>query len=138
MTLTGHISSSGSLLVLCMDVSSTPHTWTPRDLGFSLTDNWCMVRDPPLVAKLCCLSHRCPMSHRLHSVVEDPSAHPGDRRLTTLRRLDLHVLRDIGPHRSWDPAYMAPPSLAVNDVRGLVDTVFLGIMAQVALTSCWL
>jgi len=61
VTLTGRISSSDSLLVLHLNASSTPHARTSRDLGFSLTDNWCVVWDPPLVAQLCCLSHyvRC-------------------------------------------------------------------------------
>jgi len=79
VTLPGRISSSGSLLVLRLSASSTPNAWTPRDLGFSLTDNWCVVWDPPLMAQLCCLSHRCPMSHRPHYIAEDTSVHPGDR-----------------------------------------------------------
>ena len=62
MTLTGHISSSGSLFVLHLSASSTPHEWAPHYLGFSLTGNWCVVWDPPLVAQICCMSHRCSTS----------------------------------------------------------------------------
>ena len=36
ITLTGLSSSSGSLLVLRLNASFTPHAWTPRDLGFSI------------------------------------------------------------------------------------------------------
>ena len=99
-----------------------PHAWTPRDLGFSLTGNWCVVRDPPLDAQLCCSSHRCPMSHLPHYVAKDTSSYPGDRCLTTLQHLGSRALRDTGPHRSWDPAYVAPSLLAVNNARGLVGT----------------
>jgi len=49
VTLTSRISSSGSLPVLRLNVSSTPHAWAPRDLGFSLTGNWCVVWDQPQV-----------------------------------------------------------------------------------------
>ena len=56
VTLTGRITFSGSFLVLRLNASSTPHAWTPRDLGFSLTGNWCVVWDPPLVAQLFCLT----------------------------------------------------------------------------------
>ena len=62
VTLSGRISSSGSLLVLRVTASSTAHAWAPRDLGFSLTDNWWVVWDPPLMAQLCCSNHRCPTS----------------------------------------------------------------------------
>jgi len=50
VTLSGFIASSGYLLVLRLNASSTPHAWAPRGLGFSLTDNWCVVWDPPLMA----------------------------------------------------------------------------------------
>ena len=45
------------------------------------------------------------MSHRPHSVAEDTSAHPGDRRLTTLWHLGSRILQGTGLRRSWDPAY---------------------------------
>jgi len=46
------------------------HTWTRRplymqvnrDLGFSLTDNWCVIWDPPLMAHVYCFGFRCPTS----------------------------------------------------------------------------
>jgi len=85
-----------------------------HDLGFSLIDNWCVVRDPPLVAQLCCSSHRCPTSHRPHDIAEDTSVHPSDRRLTTLRHLGSRALRDTDPRHSWDPPYAGPPLLAVK------------------------
>jgi len=113
VTLIDRISSSGSLLVLRLNALSTPHAWTPRDLGFSLTGNWCVVWGPPLVAQLSCSSHRCPISHR---------PHPGDQSLTTLRHLGPRASRDTGPRRSWDPTYVAPSLLAVNYARGLVST----------------
>jgi len=113
VTLTGRISSSVSLLVLRLNTSSTPHAWIPGDLGFSLTDNWCVVWGPPLVAQLSCSSHRCPISHH---------PHPGDRSLTTLRNLGPRASPDTGPHRSWDPAYVAPPLLAINYAPRLVGT----------------
>jgi len=123
VTLTGRYSSS--LLVLRLNTSSTPHARTPRDLGFSLSYNWCVVWDPPLVAQLCCLSHRCPMSHRPHYTVEDTSVHLGDRLLTTPRHFGSRALRDTGPRCSWDPTYVAPSLLVVNDARGLVGTLLL-------------
>jgi len=36
-----------------------------RGLGFSLTDNWCVVWGPPFMAQPYCLSHRCLISHPL-------------------------------------------------------------------------
>jgi len=108
--------------MLRLNASSTQHAWAPRDLGFSLADNWCVVWDPPLVTQLCCLSHRCPLSHRPPYIIEDTLVHLGDRSLTTLRHLDSCALRDTGPRYSWDPAYVAPPLLVVNDARGLVGT----------------
>jgi len=107
IALMGLSSSSGSLLVLRLNALFTSHAWIPHDLGFSLLINWCEVQDPPLMAQLCCLSHRCPMSHRPHFVAEDTSTHPGDRRLTTLWHLGSRVLRDTDPRRSWDLAYVA-------------------------------
>jgi len=70
VTLAGRISSSGSLLVLRLNASSTPHAWAPRDLGFSLTDNWCVVWDPPLVAQLWCLTRQGPRT-RQHILMTD-------------------------------------------------------------------
>jgi len=114
MTLIGRISSRDSLLVLRLNVSSTPHAWTPRDLDFSLTNNWCVVWDPPLVAQLCCLSHWCSISHRPHYIHEDTLAHPGDRCLTTLWYFGARALRNTGPCRAWDPPYVGPPLLVVK------------------------
>jgi len=74
------------------------------------------------MALLYCLSQRCSISHRPHYIAEDTSAHPGDQSLTTIRRLGSHALQDTGPCRLWDPAYVAPPILVVNDARGLVGT----------------
>ena len=78
-----------------------------------------MVWDPPLVAQLCCSSHRCLISHRPHYIAEDTSVHPGDRCLTTLRHLGSRASRDTGPRCSWDLAYVAPSLLVVNDTREL-------------------
>jgi len=55
----------------------------PRDLCFSLTDNWCVVWGPPFMAQFYCLSHRCPISHRPHYIIEDTSVHLGDHSPTT-------------------------------------------------------
>jgi len=85
-----------------------------HDLDFSLTDNWCVVWDPPLVVQLCCSSHRCPTSHRRRDIVEDTSVHPSDRRLTTLRHLGSRASRDTGLRYSWDPPYAGPSLLAVK------------------------
>ena len=54
--------SSGS--TLCVTPERVIHStrMNPRNLGFSLTDNWCLVWDPPLVAQLYCLDSRCPIS----------------------------------------------------------------------------
>jgi len=60
------------------------------------------------------------MSHRPSSVAEGTSVHLGDQRLTTPQRLGSRALRDTGPCLSWDPAYVCPPLLAVNDILGLV------------------
>jgi len=133
VTLTGRISSSGSLLVLRLNASSSPHAWAPCDLGFSLTDNWRMVRDPLLVAQLCCSNHRFSISHRPHYAPEDTSAHLGDRSLTTLRHLGSRALRDTGPRRSWDPACVAPSLLAINYTWGLVGTQ----APQSRAVTCW-
>jgi len=48
-------------LFTCVTPERVIHTtrMDSHDLGFSLTDNWCVVWDPPLVAQLCCSSHRC-------------------------------------------------------------------------------
>ena len=73
------------------------------------------------MAQLYCLGHRCPISHRHHNTVENTLVHPGDRRLTTPRHLGSPALRGTGPHRSWDPTYVAPSLLVVN-ARGLVGT----------------
>ena len=110
VTLMGRISSNGSLLVSRQNTSSTPYAWAPRDPGFSLIGNWCVVWDPPLVAQLCCLSHRCLTP--LHC--EDTSTHPGDQSLTTLRCLGACALRDTDPCHSWDPPYVGPPLLVVK------------------------
>jgi len=141
VTLTGRISSSGSFLVLRLNASSTPHAWTPRDLGFSLTGNWCVVWDPPLVAQLLCLTHRGPRTrqHILMTnawpLLDPPGAlsvrHPGRTACGTQLMWPTPEqssipwacrLQGIGPCHSWDPAYVTPRLLAVNDVRGLVGT----------------
>ena len=108
VTLTGRISFNGSSLVLRLNVPSTPHAWIPHDLGFSLTDNWCVIWDPPFVTQLCCSSHRCPICHRPRYTAEDTSAHPGDQSLTTLRHLGSHALRDIGPAALVGPSLRDP------------------------------
>jgi len=55
-------SSSGS--VLCVTPERVVHSTRMGtcDLGFSLTDNWCVIWDPLLVAYLYCLGLRCPTS----------------------------------------------------------------------------
>ena len=54
--------SSGS--ILCVTPERVIHSTRmgPRDLGFSLNDNWCVVWDPPLVVQFYCLGSRCPIS----------------------------------------------------------------------------
>jgi len=141
VTLTGRISSSGSLLVLRLNASSTPHTWTPRDLGFSLTGNWCVVWDPPLVAQLFCLTCRGPRTHQ-HILMTDAWPLLDPLGVLSMRHLGSTAcgtqlmwpmfdhssvpwacyLQGISPCRSWDLSYVAPCLLAVNDARGLVGT----------------
>jgi len=58
----------------------------------------------------------------LSTLSSGTSVHPGDRCLTTLWFLGARALRDTGPRRSWDPAYVAPIVPVVNDARGLVGT----------------
>ena len=126
VTLSGHISFSGSLLVLHLTASSTTHAWGPRDLGFSLTDNWGVVWDPPLVAQLYRLTCRGPRTHQ-HILMTDawplldtlgilPVRHPERTACgthLTWPRLDHSLtpwacrLQGAGPCRSSDPAYVA-------------------------------
>jgi len=84
VTLTGLSSSSGTLLVLRLNASFTPHAWTPRDLGFSLliTGVWSGIHLtwPSSVAW-----------------VTDVRCHIA----LTLRHLGSRVSRDPGPRRSW-------------------------------------
>jgi len=55
-------SSSGPVLCVTPErVVHSTHMGT-HDLGFSLTDNWCVIWDPLLVAHLYCLGFRCPTS----------------------------------------------------------------------------
>ena len=61
------------------------------------------------------------MSHRPHSVAEDIVAHPGDRRLTTHWHPGLAVCETLA-HAAHGTNLRGPPSLAINDVRGLVST----------------
>jgi len=92
-------------------------SWT----RFLPIDNWCVFWDPPLVAQLCCLSHRCPMSHRPHCIAEDTSAHPGTTFDHSLAPW-LMCLARHWPMSLVGPSLRGPPLLAVNDVRGLVGT----------------
>jgi len=110
--------SSGSVLVLRLKRIIHSTRMDPHDLGFSLTNNWCVVWNPPLVAQLYCSS---PMSD-LSTLSSGTSVHPGDRWLTTLWFPGARASQDTGPHRSWDPAYVAPIVPVVNDARGLVGT----------------
>ena len=114
-------------LFTCLTPERVIHTthMDPRDLGFSLIDNWCVVWGPPFMAQFYFLSHRCPISHRPHYTVEDTSVHPGDRRLTTPWHLGSRALRDTGPRLSWNPAYVTPSLLVINDARGLVSTTHI-------------
>jgi len=141
VTLTGLISPSGSLLVLRLNASSTPQAWNPRNLGFSLTDNWCVVWDPPLVAQLHCLT-RQGLRTRQHILMTearpllDPlgvlfARHPGrtacGTHLTWPRPDHSSTpwacrLQGAGPCRSRDPTYVVPRLLAVSDAQGLVGT----------------
>jgi len=105
VTLTSRIFSSGSLLVLRLNASSTPHAWTPRDLGFSpqlATGVWPGIHLswPSSAVRVTDVRPLC--------IVEDTSAHPRDRCLTTLRYLGARALQDTDPCRSWDLAYVAP------------------------------
>ena len=58
----------------------------------------------------------------LSTLSSGTSVHLGDRCLNTLWFLGAHASRDIGPRRSWDPAYVTPTLPVVNDARGLVGT----------------
>jgi len=134
ITQKGLGSSRGSLLGLHLNVSFTPHAWTPRDLCFSLTGNWCMVWDPPHVAQLSCLTRRClrTRQHILMRPMPDHSSTSWARRL-----------QGTSPRRSWDPAYVAPRLLAVNEVRGLVGTTryllfLLLYICYLALLNDWM
>jgi len=61
-----------------------------RDLGFSLTNNWCMIWDPLLVAHLYCLD----LMSDLSTLFSDKSVDPDDRCLNTLGSL-VHVLYEV-------------------------------------------
>ena len=54
--------SSGS--PFCVTLERVIHSTRmgPHDLGFSLTDKWRVIWDPPLVAQLYCLGSRCSIS----------------------------------------------------------------------------
>jgi len=67
----------------------------PRDLSFSLTDNWRVIWDPLLVAHLYLL-FGFPMSD-LSTLSSGTSVHPDDECLTTLGSL-AHVLREVLTH----------------------------------------
>jgi len=110
VTFSSRIFLSGSLLVSCLNASSAPHAWAPRDLGFSLTDNWCVV------------CHQCPIFHRPNYIAEDTSVHPRDRHLTALRNHGPRASQNNGPRRSWDPAYVDHHYLQSNEARGLVGS----------------
>ena len=103
-------------LFICVTLGRVIHTTRidSRDLGFSLTDNWCVVWDPPLVAQLYCSSYRCLTSHRPHDIVEDTSVHSSDYRLTTLQPLGSRASRDTGPRHSRDPPYVGPLPLGLR------------------------
>ena len=58
----------------------------------------------------------------LSTLPSGTSVHPGDRCLTTLWFLGARASRDTDPHRSRDPAYVAPTLLLVNEAQGLVGT----------------
>jgi len=55
-------SSSGSVLCVMSERVVLSTRMGTRDLGFSLTDNWCVIWDPLLVAHLYFLGFRCPTS----------------------------------------------------------------------------
>jgi len=110
--------SSGYILVLRLKRVIHSTRMDSHDLGFSLTDNWCVVWDPPLVAQLYCLG----LMSDLSTLSSDTSVHPSDRCLTTLWFLGARASRDTGPRRSWDPTSVAPIVPTVNDTRILVGT----------------
>jgi len=58
----------------------------------------------------------------LSTLLSGTSVHPGDRCLTTLWFLSARSSQDTDPRCLWDPAYMGPTLLVVNDARGLVGT----------------
>ena len=79
VTFTGLSSSNGSLLVLRLNASFTPHAWTPRDLGFSLliTGVWSGTHLPWLSSPVWVTDVRChialtllPRTHQ-HILVND-------------------------------------------------------------------
>jgi len=102
-----------------------------RDPGFSLTANWCVVWDPPLVAQLCCSSHWCSTS--LHYLVT--------RRYILAAEVwppfgTLAQVPRENPRRSWDPTFMAPSPLVVNNARGLVGTAIVVNSSSRSATCC--
>jgi len=153
VTLTGHIFSSGSLPVLRLNASSTPHVWAPCDLGFSLTDNWCVVWDPPLVAQLRCLTRRGPRT-RQHILMADAwplldtlgvlsVRHPGrtacGTHLTWPRSdhsyLGCAVYKALALAASWDPAYVAQSTS--SQLRPSTNLIFAQRQRRISLVNCF-
>jgi len=65
----------------------------------------------------------------LSTLISGTSVDLGDLCLTTLWFLGACASQDTDPRRSWDPAYVAPTLLVVNDARGLVGTdIFASIL----------
>jgi len=116
--------SSGPILVLRLKRVIHSTRMDSRNLGFSLTNNWCVVWDPPLVAQPYCFGSMFDLS----TLSSGTSVHLGDRCLTTLWFLGARASRDTVPRRSWDPAYVAPIVPVVNDARVLVDTKIIIII----------
>jgi len=105
--------SSGSILVLRLNASSTLHAWT--------LVTW---TSPSLITGVWSGIHlswpnstvRVPM-YDLSILSSGTSVHPGDRCLTTLWFLGARDSRDIGSRRSWDPTYVTPIVPMINDAQ---------------------
>ena len=113
------ISFHGSILVLCLNASSTLHTWTLVTYAspFLITSVWSRNHLSWPSSAI-----RVPMSD-LSTLSSGTPVHPSNRCLTTLWFLGARALQDTGPRCLWDPAFVAPILLVVNNTRGLVGTL---------------
>jgi len=118
VTFTGRIFP----VALCLCYAWTRHLLHTHGLSWPmLLPYWWLVRNLGSTSCGPALLFESPMSD-LSTLLNGISVHPGDQCLTTLRFLSTRASRDTGPRCSWDPTYMPPTLLVVNDARGLVGT----------------